>query len=161
MWVLDLVKAGVAAYNTVDKKISDATWWKKNIKSIATDTVEKLKTKTVQPSVSTTNWSKYQTYDTSKIQSTVTNPSQIFKGISKEDEDLIMKIVNDRYSWASKIEKNNAIQWLYDTLLKQQKSKDIEAGREKIKLELTNQKNNAKSKYFLLLVYSYSFNVLE
>ena len=146
MWVLDLVKAGVAAYNTVDKKISDATWWKKNIKSIATDTVEKLKTKTVQPSVSTTNWSKYQTYDTSKIQSTVTNPSQIFKGISKEDEDLIMKIVNDRYAWASKIEKNNAIQWLYDTLLKQQKSKDIEAGREKIKLELTNQKNNAKSK---------------
>lgn len=146
MWVLDLVKAGVAAYNTVDKKISDATWWKKNIKSIATDTVEKLKTKTVQPSVSTTNWSKYQTYDTSKIQSTVTNPSQIFKWISKEDEDLIMKIVNDRYSWASKIEKNNAIQWLYDTLLKQQKSKDIEAGREKIKLELTNQKNNAKSK---------------
>ena len=146
MWVLDLVKAWVAAYNTIDKKISDTTWWKKNIKSIATETVEKLKTPTKQTGVSTNNWSKYKTYDTSKIESTVKNPSQIFKGISKEDEDLILKIVNDRYAWASKIEKNNAIQWLYDTLLKQQKSKDIEAGREKIKLELTNQKNNAKTK---------------
>jgi hypothetical protein len=50
------------------------------------------------------------TFDISQVKSTVTNPSQIFKGISVDDERKLYRIVEEMYPNGSQFEKNQAIQ---------------------------------------------------
>ena len=83
------------------------------------------------------------TFDVSKVKSTVTNPSQIFKWISVEDEQKISKIVNEKLPNWSAFEKQQALQWLYNAALNAQKQKDIDAWRQQVKLALINKANNA------------------
>ena len=83
------------------------------------------------------------TFDTSKVKSTVTNPSQIFKWISVEDEQKISKIVNEKLPNWTTFEKQQALQWLYNAALNAQKQKDIDAWRQQVKLALIEKANNA------------------
>ena len=84
------------------------------------------------------------TFDLSKIPSTVTNPSQKFKGISVEDEKKIYNLVNKNYGNWTDFEKKQAIQWYYNSALTSQKKKDIDTYREQVKLYWINQANDAK-----------------
>ena len=85
------------------------------------------------------------TFDLNNVKSTVTNPSQIFKGISVEDEQKISKMVNEKYPNWSNFEKQQALQWLYNAALNAQKQKDIDAWRQQIKLDWINKANNAQA----------------
>ena len=85
------------------------------------------------------------TFDLSKVPSTVTNPSQKFKGISVEDEQKIYDLVDKKYPNWTTFEKQHATQWYYNSALKSQKLKDIDTWREQIKLQWINQANNAQA----------------
>jgi hypothetical protein len=85
------------------------------------------------------------TFDVSKVKSTVTNPSQIFKWISVDDEKKILNYVKQNYNTWSDFEKQQVIQWLYSAALNKQKQADINAWRQQIKLDLINKANSAKS----------------
>ena len=84
------------------------------------------------------------TFDVSKVKSTVTNPSQKFKGISVEDEQKIYDLVNKNYPNWSNFEKQQATQWYYSSALKAQKKKDIEAWRNDLKLKYQYMRDTAK-----------------
>ena len=83
------------------------------------------------------------TFNLNNVKSTVANPSQIFKGISVEDEQKILNKVNEMYPNWDKFQKQQAIQWLYNVALNEQKQKDIDAWRQQIKLDLISKANNA------------------
>lgn len=85
------------------------------------------------------------TFNLNNVKSTVTNPSQIFKWISVEDEKKISKMVNEKYPNWSNFEKQQALQWLYNAALNAQKQKDIDAWRQQIKLDLISKANNAQA----------------
>ena len=112
---------------------------------LKTNTANKGTATTKQTKTETTPKQEFETFDISKVKSTVKNPSSKFKGISVEDEQRIMDIVNKQFGKSSKFEQQQAIQWLYNSALKAQKKKDIEAGRDEVKLQYINNKNNAKN----------------
>lgn len=135
----NLLRKWGEVYNSLSNAVDQATWTK--------DTISKVYNKT-KKSVNDWNekyWNNSIYFDTSRVKSTVTNPSNIFKWISTEDEQKILKIVNDMYPTWSWFEKQQAIQSLYNVALNEQKQKDIDAGRQEIKLDLINKANNAKS----------------
>lgn len=84
------------------------------------------------------------TFDISKVKSTVTNPSQMFKWISVDDEKKILNYVKQNYNTWSDFEKQQVVQWLYNAALNKQKQADINAWRQQVKLDLINKANNAK-----------------
>lgn len=112
---------------------------------VKTNTAKKETATTKQTKTENTPKQEFETFDISKVKSTVKNPSTKFKGISVEDEKRIMDIVNKQFGGSSKFEKQQAIQWLYNSALKAQKKKDIEAGRDEVKLQYISNKNNAKN----------------
>ena len=81
------------------------------------------------------------TFDVSKVKSTVTNPSKVFKWISVEDEQKIRDKVEQLYPNWTTFEKQQAVQWLYNAALTAQKQKDIDAWRQQIKLDLISKAN--------------------
>jgi len=84
------------------------------------------------------------TFDVSKVKTTVTNPSQMFKWISVDDEQKILNYVKQNYVNWSDFEKQQVVQWLYNAALNKQKQADINAWRQQIKLDLINKASNAK-----------------
>ena len=84
------------------------------------------------------------TFDISKVKSTVTNPSTKYKWISMDDEALIEKIVSNELPNWTNFEKSQMTQWLYGELLNEQKKKDIEAWRNDLKLKYQYMRDNAK-----------------
>lgn len=85
------------------------------------------------------------TFDLANVKSTVNNPSQLFKGISVDDEQKILNYVKQNYWNSSEFEKQQAVQWLYGAALNKQKQADIDAWRQQIKLDLTYKAKNAVS----------------
>ena len=139
--MLELLKAGKAVYDTVNKAAVKATWDKDWLKKVVNTVKEKAKSYAAEQKKK----SESTTFDLSQVKSTVTNPSKMFKWISVEDEQKILKIASEMYPWWSGFEKQQAIQWLYNAALDSQKQKDIDAGRQEIKIDLINKEKNAKS----------------
>lgn len=92
------------------------------------------------------NEQSLNTFDISKVKSTVTNPSTKYKWISVEDEAKIDRIVSEKLPNWSWLEKSDMSQWLYSVALNEQKKKDIQAGRDNLIMELQYKADNANKK---------------
>lgn len=91
------------------------------------------------------------TFDISKVKSSVTNPSAKYKWISVDDEAKIDRIVSEKLPNWTPWQISDMTQWLYSVALNEQKKKDIQAGRDKVMMELEYLASNSnwrqKSEY--------------
>ena len=91
------------------------------------------------------------TFDISKVKSSVSNPSTKYKWISVDDEIKIDNIVSQKLPNWTPWQISDMTQWLYSVALNEQKKKDVQAGRDKVIMELEYLASNSnwrqKSEY--------------